>query len=65
MERDFRTRAPIENLVRRAELARELRSFFDRRGFVEVQTPILSRSCVIDRHLDPIRVEGQEVLGPS
>ncbi|MFO0013870.1 MAG: EF-P lysine aminoacylase EpmA [Planctomycetota bacterium] len=65
MERDFRTRAPIENLVRRAELARELRSFFDRRGFVEVQTPILSRSCVIDRHLDPIRVEGQEVLGAS
>lgn len=65
MGRDYRTRAPIENLIRRAELARDLRSFFDRRGFIEVHTPILSRSCVIDRHLDPIRVEGKEVLGAS
>jgi lysyl-tRNA synthetase class 2 len=61
---DFRTRAPIENLVRRAQLVRLLRTFFDQRGFVEVQTPILSRSCIIDRHLDPIRVDGKEVLGP-
>lgn len=60
---DFRTQAPIENLIRRAELARALRSFFDQRSFVEVHTPILSRWCVIDRHLDPIRVEGREVLG--
>jgi len=65
MIRDFRTRAPIENLIRRAELARSLRAFFDQRGFVEVHTPILSRSCIIDRHLDPIRVEGAEVLGPQ
>lgn len=64
MGREFRTRAPIENLIRRAELARSLRSFFDQRSFTEVHTPILSRSCVIDRHLDPIRIEGREVLGP-
>jgi lysyl-tRNA synthetase class 2 len=65
MVRDFRTRAPIANLVRRAELARELRSFFDRRGFIEVHTPVLSRSCIIDRHLEPIQVAGSEVLGPG
>jgi lysyl-tRNA synthetase class 2 len=65
MGTDFRTQAPIENLIRRAELARALRSFFDKRSFVEVQTPILSRWCVIDRHLDPIRVNGNEILGPS
>jgi len=65
MGREFRTLAPIENLIRRAELARRLRSFFDEKGFVEVHTPILSRSCVIDRHLDPIRVDGREVLGAS
>lgn len=65
MGRDFRSRASIENLIRRASIARALRSFFDQRGFIEVQTPILSRSCIIDRHLDPIRVLGSEVLGPQ
>jgi lysyl-tRNA synthetase class 2 len=53
--------APIENLVRRSKLAKILRDFFDELGFVEVHTPILSRSCVIDRHLDPIRVPGHFV----
>ncbi|MFM8573859.1 MAG: amino acid--tRNA ligase-related protein, partial [Pirellula sp.] len=53
--------APIENLVRRSQLAKTLREFFDQRGFVEVHTPILSRYCVIDRHLDPIRVPGNNV----
>ena len=53
--------APIENLVRRAALAKALRDFFDNRGFVEVQTPILSRFSVIDRHLDPIRIEARSV----
>jgi lysyl-tRNA synthetase class 2 len=47
--------------VRRAALAKALRDFFDNRGFVEVQTPILSRFSVIDRHLDPIRIEARSV----
>jgi lysyl-tRNA synthetase class 2 len=51
--------APIENLVRRSKLAKTLRDFFQELGFVEVHTPILSRYCVIDRHLDPIRVSGR------
>jgi lysyl-tRNA synthetase class 2 len=42
-------------------LAKNLRDFFDNRGFVEVQTPILSRFSVIDRHLDPIRIEARSV----
>jgi lysyl-tRNA synthetase class 2 len=42
-------------------LAKNLRDFFDNRGFVEVQTPILSRFSVIDRHLDPIRIEAHSV----
>jgi lysyl-tRNA synthetase class 2 len=37
-------------------MLRQLRSFFDERGFVEVQTPTLCSETVIDRHLDPISV---------
>ncbi len=45
-----------KNLQTRARMLRELRSFFDERGFLEVQTPTLCSQSVIDRHLDPIRV---------
>jgi elongation factor P--(R)-beta-lysine ligase len=52
----FLSRASIANLKRRARLLGMLRAFFDQRGFIEVQTPVLCRESVIDRHLDPIRV---------
>lgn len=38
-------------------MLRRLREFFDQRGFLEVETPILSADTVVDRHLDPIGVE--------
>ncbi len=53
----FRSTASIEHLELRAGLLRKLRSFFDGRGFIEVQTPVLSRHTVIDRHIDLIAVE--------
>lgn len=40
-------------LRHRAELLAKARAFFDTRGFLEVQTPILSADTVVDRHLDP------------
>lgn len=43
-------------LQRRAELLRQLRAFFEARGFWEVETPLLSQDSVIDRHLDPFSV---------
>jgi len=46
----------------RAALLRELRLFFDSQGFVEIETPVLSRETVVDRHLDPI---GVPTLGPA
>lgn len=43
-------------LQQRAQLLQKVRRFFEERGFVEVQTPILSADTVVDRHLDPIPV---------
>ena len=53
MSDDFRPTADWEHLRLRAVLLRRLREFFDARGFLEVETPILSADTVVDRHLDP------------
>jgi len=50
---DFRPTARWEILRIRAELLRTVRQFFDERGFLEVETPVLSADTVVDRHLDP------------
>ncbi|MCE9607480.1 MAG: EF-P lysine aminoacylase GenX [Planctomycetia bacterium] len=41
----------------RAELLKQVRAFFEARGFLEVETPILSADTVVDRHLDPLTTE--------
>jgi len=53
---DFRPAASLEMLERRAEMVQRIRRFFDERGFLEVETPLLSHDVVVDRHLDPIPV---------
>jgi lysyl-tRNA synthetase class 2 len=54
---DFLPTTSVESLRLRASLLQELRSFFDERGFTEVQTPVLSRDTVIDRHIDLLQLE--------
>ena len=53
---DFRPTANWQNLRLRADLLRRVRQFFDDRGFLEVETPLMSADVVVDRHLDPISV---------
>lgn len=50
---DFRPAASLEALRLRARLLAQVREFFSARGFLEVETPILSADVVVDRHLDP------------
>ena len=56
---DFRPAASLENLRRRAALLAQLRQVFAERGFLEVETPILSADTVVDRHLDPFGIAGE------
>lgn len=44
--------ADLEALRARAALLRAIRAFFDARGLLEVQTPILSAHATVDRHID-------------
>ena len=48
--------ASVANLKKRAEILSQLRQFFNELGFTEIQTPVLCRDSIIDRHLDPIEV---------
>jgi lysyl-tRNA synthetase class 2 len=57
--------ASLDNLQRRADLLHRLREFFFLRGFLEVETPILSADTVVDRHLDPFCVEIENCPQPS
>lgn len=41
----------------RSLLLSEIRKFFTTRGYLEVETPTLSRETVVDAHLDPIEAQ--------
>jgi lysyl-tRNA synthetase class 2 len=53
---DYLPTASLDMLRLRAEVLHRLRRFFNGRGFLEVETPLLSHDTVVDRHLDPIPV---------
>ncbi len=54
---DYLPSATLAALRFRAEMLKRLREFFDERGFLEVDTPILSADTVVDRHLAAFSTE--------
>jgi lysyl-tRNA synthetase class 2 len=55
------TARPILEL--RARIRRAVREVFDSRGFVEVDTPVLSREVLPEAHIDPIAVAFDDAAG--
>ena len=48
------------NLIERAKSLKEVRAFFEKRGVMEVDTPILSYYAPIDTHIDLFEVNFSE-----
>lgn len=57
--------ASREQLRFRAAMIRRVREFFESRGFLEVETPTLSRDTVVDRYLEPFAVSVNDVSDAS
>lgn len=53
---DWRPTASLEALKHRAFVLSQVRQFFDKEGYWEVQTPCLGSEIVVDAHLDPLIV---------
>jgi lysyl-tRNA synthetase class 2 len=52
----------IGHLTRRARLNRAIRQFFEQRGFVEIEAPILVPSPGLELHLDAFAVEDRYLI---
>lgn len=57
--------ASIETLQHRSQLLREIRTFFESRGYWEVETPLLSRDTVVDAYIDPFVTEWHATEGDT
>lgn len=56
---DFAPSASLQTLCARAVFLRALRTFFEQRGLLEVDTPMLSRHATVDRHIESFSSDGR------
>lgn len=56
---DWLPSAPRAALAARAELLKTLRAFFDARGVLEVETPLLCSGTITDPAIDPVGCDGR------
>ena len=55
---DWRPTASIDVLIERANTLKSIRSYFEREGVLEVDTPVLSRTTVTDPAIESLRLAG-------
>jgi lysyl-tRNA synthetase class 2 len=55
----------LDALAQRAVLLCRLRAFFEERGFIEVETPLLSDEVIPEPHIEPIRADNGQFLQAS
>lgn len=53
----------MERLRRRAAIVRSIREFFDERGYLAVDTPILARAPIPEAHIKPLRTRTESYDG--
>lgn len=58
----FKPTASLASLRLRSQLLAKIRTFFEDREFIHVETPLLSRDTVVDRYIEPIIVDESNVL---
>jgi len=62
---DWMPTSTWQTMQARAGLLQETRAFFASRGFVEVETPLMSADTIVDKHIDPVRVDAEEFGIPA
>lgn len=63
-ESDWRPTCSASLLRLRAIMLSSVRTFFSDRGYLEVETPLLSRDIVVDAHLEPFTVTCESGSSP-
>lgn len=64
MSEDWRPSASLRVLRERARILRDIRAFFDARGVIEIDAPVLASATVTDVHIDSLRLpdHGRELF---